>query len=102
MYRSTTPELIFNINNDDFDMSTIDICHVTLESDNGLYREIFKDPFIDVVNKSISLILTQEDTAKFNPGKVKIQLKMKLVNGSVICSKIMLRDMNEILEEEII
>lgn len=102
MYRSTTPELVFNITNETFDMSAIDICHITLESDSGLHREIFKNPYIDVENRRVSIVLSQEDTRKFNPGKVKIQLKIKMDNGSVICSKIMVRDMNEILEDEVI
>lgn len=99
MYRSTTPELIFRIKNEDFDMSKIEICHVTLENYMGTYQKIYEQPDIDAENKTVSVVMTQAETLKFDEGKVRIQLKIKLDNGAVICSKIMEREMREILEE---
>ena len=102
MYRSTTPTLIFNIKNPNFDMATIDICHVTIEGFMGTPQIIIEDPDIDTTNKKISVVLTQEQTKSFDVGNVKIQLKIKLNNGSVVCSPVITKDMNEILEEAIL
>ena len=102
MYRSTTPTLIFNIKNPNFDMTTIDICHVTIEGFMGTPQIIIENPDIDTTNKKISVVLTQEQTKSFDVGNVKIQLKIKLNNGSVVCSPVITKDMNEILEEAIL
>ena len=100
IYRSTTPTIILNIKNEDFDLSLINICHVTLESESGQTSLRKTAPEIDVENKKISITLTQEETAKFSTGIVNVQLKIKLNNGTVIPSKIVKIDMKKILEEE--
>lgn len=99
MYRSTTPELIFHVTNEDIDMSKIAICHVTVESADYSHKIIYENPEIDVENRLIKQFMTQAETLSFNAGTVLIQLKVKLENGSVIPSKIMTRSMKEILEE---
>lgn len=100
MYRSTTPTIILNVRNDDFDMNTIDICHVTIKSDDGLRKVLYENPDIDVENKQIRITMTQGDTKLFNVGKIKIQIKAKLDNGTVIPSQIVYTTMKEILEAE--
>ena len=100
MYRSTTPTLVLNIKNEDFDMSTIDVCHVTIESKLGTQRKIYEEPEIDEENRRIIVSMTQEETKIFNVGTVKIQIKIKLVNGAVISSKMITALVKETLEEE--
>lgn len=100
MYRSTTPELIFHITNKDFDMADIDICHVTVMGADNLHTIIYKNPEIDTENKTIKQFMTQAETAAFNVGSVLTQVKIKLNNGSVICSPVIVTDMKEILEVE--
>lgn len=100
MYRSTTPTLILNVKNEDFDLNTIDICHVTIESENNLHKLCYTTPTIDVEHKQIRVTMTQNETAMFNEGRVKIQVKAKLSSGAVIPSKIILTNIYEILEEE--
>lgn len=102
MYRSTTPTIILNVKNEDFDMSLIDVCHVGIKSESGTVKQIYENPIIDVENKRIVITLSQEDTLRFYVGKVKIQVKAKLKNGSVISSKILKIDIKEILEEEVL
>ena len=100
IYRSTTPTIILNIKNEDFDLNQIAICHVTLESENGQKTLKITNPQIDAENKKISFTLTQEETARFSAGMTKIQLKMKLQSGAVIPSKMAEINIKEILEEE--
>lgn len=99
MYRSTTPELIFHINNTNINMADIDICHITVESADHSHKIIYETPVIDVEHKTIKQFMTQAETKAFNVGSVLIQLKVKLTSGAVIPSEIIIKDMKEILEE---
>ena len=100
IYRTTTPVLIFKIKNPDFDMTSIQTCHVTLESKNKLNELIITDPIIDVGNKTIKVRLTQEQTQTYKVGVVRTQLKMKLNTGDIVATKIIEGNIMEILEEE--
>lgn len=102
IYRVTTPVIILKIKNDEFDMSSIDTCHVTLESENGLTQLIITNPIIDYENKKVQVNLTQEQTSKFDCGFIKVQMKIKLNSGSVVPSKMIKINMKEILEEEVL
>ena len=98
MYRSTTPELIFHIKNTDFDMTDIEICHITVESADYAHMIVYENPEIDTEKKTIKQFMSQAETKAFNVGGIMTQLKVKLNNGSVICSPIIHTDMKEILE----
>lgn len=105
MYRGSTPTVILNITpsvKSELDLSLIDICHVTLESQSGSTSITYEDVEIDIENKQIKFQMSQEDTLKFDVGKIKIQIRVKLKNGAVIPSNIVITDMNEILEEVIL
>lgn len=102
MFRSTTPTVRLNVKNQDFDMSQIRVCHVTMESESKLNKLIIENPIIDEEHRRIQFRLTQEQTLSFNVGNIKIQVKIKLTNGSVISSQIVRTSMNEILEEEML
>lgn len=104
LYRSTTPTIILHIKDQDFDMTTIDICHVTIENDSGRNKKTFEigSENIDASERTISLELTQQETAKFEAGFVKLQLKLKTTDGKVIASKIVITKIDEILEEDIL
>lgn len=101
MYRGTTPYIQLKIKNDDFDMSLIEVCHVSIESEGGGSFLTITNPVIDVENKSINFRLTQDQTLLFDVGKIKIQAKVKLNSGSVVSSIIVRTTMKEILEEAI-
>lgn len=102
MYRSTTPTIILKIKNEDFDLSLIDICHITIESEFSSDKLIIENPQIDIEEKTIAFTLTQQQTLDFSVGCIKIQIKAKLQNGIVIPSKIIKTKMYEILEEDIL
>ena len=100
MYRSTTPAIILNITNEEFNMEDIDICHITVKSQTGLHKVLYENPEIDIENRRVIVKMTQGETRLFNTGKVKIQMKLKLKDGNVISSKMIYTDIKEILEEE--
>ena len=102
IYRTTTPVLIFKIKNPDFDMSSIETCHVAIENKYNTNSLIIDDPMIDLEEKTIKVRLTQEQTQKYSVGVVKIQLKMKLNTDDVVSSSVIEGNILEILEEEFI
>lgn len=102
IYRVTTPTIVIEIENEDFDMSLIDICHVTIQNHSGRNKKIFNATNFDVENRIIYLELTQEETKEYETGNIEIQLKIKLQNGKVIPSEIITTTMNKILEEDIL
>lgn len=101
MYRATTPTIILNVNTE-LDLSMIEKCHVTIKSENGGTSITYNDVNIDIENNKISFTMTQEETLKFNVGKIKLQIRAKLTNGAVVPSNIIVTTMNEILEESIL
>ena len=80
-FRGSTPTLIFTIEEEDFDLEDVAICHVAIETDNCKKQKIFENPTIDLVDKTVSLTLTQQDTLFWEPGNLNAQLKFKLNNG---------------------
>lgn len=103
IFRGTTPTIILRIKNENFDMDTIDVCHVTIQNDNGKNKKVFENPNIDVEQKTISVPLSQRDTLDYQYGNIDIQMKIKLKDsGTVISHKILTTTMDKILEEEII
>ena len=102
LYRGTTPTIILKIKNDDFDMSTIEICHVTIVNESGRNKKIYDNPTINTEEKTISIELSQQDTLNYETGNIQLQTKIKLNSGRVIASRIITTSMNKILEENIL
>ena len=101
IFRGTTPVVILKINNEDFDMTTIDICHITIQNDSGRNQKIF-NASVDTENKTVSAELTQEDTLAYEEGYIYIQAKFKLVNDRVITHEPIRAKLHDILEEDIL
>ena len=99
--RGTTPVIILNIKNDDFDFDTISKCHVILENELGSNEKTYDNIRVDGENRRLLLELTQEDTFGFYSGNIKLQLRIKLRNGSVVHSKIIATSIENCLEEAI-
>ena len=102
LYRSTTPKIILHIKDEEFDMSSIDICHITIENDSGRNKKTFDNAEINENARTITLELTQEETAAFEPGMINLQLKLKTHDGKVLASRIVNATINDILEEAVI
>lgn len=102
LYRSTTPTIILHIKDDDFDMNSISICHITIENDSGRNKKVYENAAINIEDRTISLELTQEDTLAYEPGYINLQLKIKTIDGNVYASRILHTTINDILEEAIL
>lgn len=102
LYRSTTPKVILHIKDPEFDMNTIEMAHIAMENDSGRNKKIFTNTSINYEDRTITVELTQEDTAAFEPGYINLQLKIKTFDGEVLASRIVHCTINDILEEEIL
>ena len=102
MHRGTSFIAVLQVEDPEFDMTTIDTCHVTIENDSGRNQKIFKDCSFDNVNKTISFVMSQEDTYSYEEGYICIQVRIKLTNGNVITHDIIRTTMKKVLEEEIL
>ena len=108
MFRSTTPVGILEVELDDEELDVTDfmddigICHVTLKSEDGIHKITYDNPEIDSTEHQIRFRMTQEETLRFNVGKVKVQAKIKLKNGFVTASEMTYGTIDEILEEQIL
>lgn len=102
MRRGTTPIIKLRIKNPDFDMSTIDFVHISIENAGGKNNKIFTNTIIDTEEKTISYHLTQEDTLGFEIGPLSIQFKGKLLDGNIISHEPIITTMKKIQEEAIL
>lgn len=87
--RGTTPTIVLEIENEDFDMSTIKCCVLAIQNVGKNNTLLFEDPVIDVENKTISKTLTQEETYSLETGVIEVQLpKIELLSGAITYSEI--------------
>lgn len=80
---------------EDLDFDFVREIQITLKQEN---RKLTKDAVIDAENKSVYIDLTQEDTLQFKVGTVKIQAKIKLMDGGVDATNIVDEPTTEILD----
>lgn len=101
MYRGTTPTLVYKFNSN-FDLSTIKEVWVTLENPSKELTLNINDVSIDNENKTIGIILSQEDTLEFSSGKVKTQIRLLDDKNKAYATNVKILDMNNILKEGVI
>ena len=100
MYRGTTPTVQININSGE-DLTLYKSIYVTFKQMPSVLIEKTKEE-IEVNSDSIVVHLSQEDTLKFNPGTVMIQLRAVDDNGIAIASDIVTIQAERILKEGVI
>ena len=98
MIRGTTPKVIFNL---PIETSQISIAYVTFKNDKGVLVEKTLAQCTLESNKIIAS-LTQVETLSFEAGRVQVQLKAKLKDGTVIGSRIRDIRVGNALKEDVI
>ena len=99
MIRGTTTRLLFAI---PFDTSLIKNCYVTLTQGEKIVLNIDKSS-LKLEGKNISYQLSQQDTLELDENKkVRIQIRVLTVDGDALASKIYVREVGEILYDEVI
>ena len=102
MYRYTTPTIPITINNIDF--GTVDLFRVAIKSGrvNDLFIIPADDPRVDAEAKTITVELTQEQTAALSDGYAKLQVRIRYSNGRVQATPIVKINVQDVLDEVII
>ena len=54
----------------------------------------------DLTENSLSIKLKQEETKKFAPGEALVQARIKVVNGAVLASQMLIFDVKPVLDSE--
>ena len=100
MYRGTTPTIQINVNGSD-DLTSYKSIYVTFKQMPSVLIEKTKEE-MSVSSDSVSITLSQEDTLKFSPGPVMIQLRAVDESGTAIASNITTIHAERILKEGVI
>lgn len=99
MYRYTTPTIAITLSDIDFaDVSTF---RVAIEKGSvELVKAIpVNDSQVDSTNKTINMVLTQEETASFSKGVGKLQVRVVYNNGTVLATPTVNVEVNDVLDE---
>lgn len=102
MYRYTTPTLPITIEGIDF--SEVDYFRIAIErGDNELLFTVnANDESVDAETNTIYISLTQEQTAQFEEGYVRIQARIKYLSGVVQATQIAKVSVHGVLDEVVI
>lgn len=86
MYQYTTPTLVLTLADVDFD--DVATFRVAMENKGQqLLKEIAADDSsVDSENNTITIVLTQEETAAFSVGEAVIQVRVVFSDGSVLAT----------------
>lgn len=104
MTRGTTPSYIIKFA-EDVDFDNVQVFYVTFRQTERarLTKKIETgDPEIDMVNKSLDINLTQDETLKFYDGTVELQVRGKYQDDTVFATKIYPLPINRVLYDEVI
>lgn len=102
MYRGTTPNIVFNVNND-FDLTKVTQVWVTLK--NKVCEKTFDIDSVDIdaTEHTVSISLTQEETLDFKVlDSCEAQIRFLDQDDRAYATNIVSIDINRILKEGVI
>lgn len=99
MRRGTTPTITFKIKTE-LDLNDISECWITFKTVLGKKIDFGKDQlFIDPELKTIEVSFSQAETLFYTPGKIMVQLRLKMNDETAYASKIAELTMEDILKD---
>lgn len=100
MYRGTTPTFTFKVNTD-IDLTEIAECWITFKARLGNKTETFdlSQITVDPVEKTLTVVLTQEETLNFCTGTIDVQIRLRTNDDLAYASNIKEVIMNRILKD---
>ena len=100
MYTYTTPTITCTLTGIEF--SQLDYVRIAIE--NKCFEIVREVPAADIDTETgvTSIKLTQEETARLGKGQVKIQARVRYLDGTVQATNKVLRDMDNVLDEVVI
>lgn len=100
MTRGTTPTHIFLLP-DNLDSSLFTEAFITYAQLGKVVTEKEMED-LTISGNEVRVTLSQEDTLRFLPGKVEIQMRVKTVSGSVFASDVVLTSADKVLKDGVI
>ena len=103
MYRYTTPTIPISI--EDLDFTLVNNFRVAIEQDDKeLYLFVVNadDPIVDADENTITLKLTQEQTAKVREGFARLQIRVVFNDGTVLATDKARLTINDVIDEVIV
>lgn len=100
MYTYTTPTITCTLTGIEF--SQLDYVRIVVESKRCELVRTIPASDIDSETGVASIKLTQEETAQLGKGQVKIQARVRYLDGTVQATNKVLRDMKGVLDEVVI
>lgn len=102
MYRYTTPTIPITI--EDLDFDTVDLFRVAIQ--NGPVENLFvinaDDPRVDAETNTITIELTQEQTAALSEGYAMLQVRIRFNNGRVQATQIAKISVQDVIDKVVI
>ena len=98
MFRGTTPENKFHVNLDCRDASVLYITYA--QFGQKIIEKTIED--VTITEETITVQLTQEDTLRFCPGKVEVQISVRFPDGKAAKCDIIETTAKRILKEGVI
>jgi len=98
MNRVTTPTHTFKIG-----ISSDNISKILITYSQGSVQKLNKtEEDVTFEGEYVKIRLTQNETKLFKAGTVQIQIRVKLIDGTVINSQIINRKVNAVLNDEVL
>ena len=96
LYRGTTPTIKFSLN---YDTSTLTVAYITFSQKGYIkFEKTLED--CNLGTNYITVKLTQEDTLKLTPNiPVETQVRALLADGTAVASKIIEKDVADVLKD---
>lgn len=101
MYRGTTPAFSFKLNTD-IDFDQIEVIYITFRSQLHELSFSKDDCTLDNETKTISVRFTQEQTLKFSPGTVNVQIRLRVGKDRAYATPVKSIDISQILKDGVI
>lgn len=102
MYRGTTPTIKWKIDSKDVAFEDISQVWMTFKNGNETIT-IDKDHLaLDPEKKTVTYVLSQEETLKFSIGKLECQLRVLLLSGKAFATSIREINVDRILKGGVI
>ena len=99
MTRGTTPTYIISFK-EEIQFDSVDTWSVTLKQIP--YELNIDDPVVDLVEKTLSVTLTQEQSLGFRKGNAELQVRGVFADGTAFASNIGCVPVNPILDERVL
>lgn len=102
MFRGTTPTIVFHVNSIDINLDDMSQVWATFKSQTREVTKEIGDLEIDNTKKTVTAILTQEETLQFGKCDLYCQLRLLFYDGKAFASSIKRLKVEDILKEGVI